>query len=144
MTTRVKIEVMYNGAKLADWTEVNVPEKVTIFVSGVRESEMTHKTSPLSLKPKTKINLRKVLFGFCPFVPFALHFFLWLRLCARARPHAFLLNLHTDTAGKSKWKCEVAYALMPVRMRCPAARLQTLRSKRTDPVGPWCLDYDYI
>ena len=102
MTTRVKIEVMYNGAKLADWTEVNVPEKVTIFVSGVRESEMTHKTSPLSLKPKTKINLRKVLFGFCPFVPFALHFFLWLRLCARAAARFFVEPSH-----RHSWQVQV-------------------------------------
>ena len=39
LTTRVKIEVTFNGAKIADWAEVNVPEKVTIFVSGVGVSE---------------------------------------------------------------------------------------------------------
>ena len=27
LTTRVKIEVTYNGAKIADWVEVNVPER---------------------------------------------------------------------------------------------------------------------
>ena len=42
---QVKIEIELNGTKIVEWAEITMPEEITVYVAGVRESEYNTESS---------------------------------------------------------------------------------------------------